>query len=308
MAQDKFNLTFWGVRGGYPKPGPTTIKYGGNTTCFEVEAGRQRIIIDGGTGIINLGRKMMQEFAETQEPIRAIILITHTHHDHIQGFPFFVPTRHHRSYFEIFGPELLVTKEPFEEFLERVMQPPVFPIGTEELYSTRRIEQTKHGSTLVLLDHVHPVQHYLMGQPLPALPEDAVIVKVNHGYNHPKDGILFFRIEYRGRSLVIATDTEGYVDDDQKLIKFSENADVLVHDAEYDEHEYGHDGVVRQGWGHSTWRMAANVARAARVKQLVLTHHSPSHDDAALEHMLTKAQAVFPNCILAQEDLTLELL
>jgi ribonuclease BN (tRNA processing enzyme) len=145
-----------------------------------------------------------------------------------------------------------------------------------------------------------------MGSQIENVPEDAVVINVNHGYNHPKNGILFFRIHYKNRSLVIATDTEGYVGDDQKLIKFTQEADLLVHDAEYDEHEYAQDFIVRQGWGHSTWRMAVNVAKAAQVKHLVLTHHSPGHPDAYLEQMLSKVQAVFPNAVLAQEGATLE--
>ncbi len=307
MTKDDFSITFWGVRGGYPKPGPTTVKYGGNTTCFEVKAGRHRIIIDGGTGIIDLGKQMMEEYVRSGEPMRATILVTHTHHDHTQGFPFFVPTRRPDSYFDIFGPELLVTKEPFEEFLERVMQPPVFPIGTEELYSARRIELTKHGDTLVLTTPEQPARRYGMGAKIKEIPEGAVVIKVNHGYNHPKNGILFFRIHYNSRSIVIATDTEGYVDKDQKLIQFAKHANLLVHDAEYDEHEYAHTAIVRQGWGHSTWGMAVDVAQAAEIEKLALTHHSPAHDDAYLEKMLEKAQKIFPHTLLGQEGLTVEI-
>jgi ribonuclease BN (tRNA processing enzyme) len=131
---------------------------------------------------------------------------------------------------------------------------------------------------------------------------------VYHGYHHPKSGILFFRITYRGHSVVIATDTEGYIDIDRKLVDFAQDADLLIHDAEYDEHEYSEETVVRQGWGHSTWRMAANVAKAAEVKQLALTHHSPMHDDAYLESMLEKTRQIFPNSILAQEERTVHIL
>lgn len=305
MGQDNFTITFWGVRGGFPTPGLTTLKYGGNTTCFEINAGEHRIIIDGGTGIIGLGAKMMKEFAENKEPLRATILVTHTHHDHTQGFPFFTPTRLHANYFDIFGPELLITKEPFEDFLERVMQPPVFPIGTEELYGQRRTEQTQHGDTIVLLGNKQPAILCSVGHPLPELDAESVLIKVNHGYNHPKNGILFFRIEYQGHSLVIATDTEGYVGDDQKLIRFCKNVDLLVHDSEYDENEYAKGLVVRQGWGHSTWCMAVNVAKAAKAQKLVLTHHSPGHNDEYLESMLAKVQRTFPNSVLAQEGLTI---
>lgn len=306
MSEDKFTITFWGVRGGYPMPGPTTVKYGGNTTCIEIEIGKHHLVVDGGTGIIGLGKKMMQEHLETGEPIRATILVTHTHHDHTQGFPFFVPTRYYNSYLNFFGPHLLVTKERFEDFLDRVMQPPVFPIGLEELYSKRRIEQARHGDTIILTDPEMPALHYELGAEIDPYPEDAVVIKVNHGYHHPKNGILFFRISYKGRSVVIATDTEGYIGGDRKLIQFAQGADLLIHDAEYDEHEYANDTIVRQGWGHSTWRMAADVAIAAGAKKLVLTHHNPGHDDEYLESMLEKAKTIFPNTQLAREGEPIE--
>ncbi|MBN1876376.1 MAG: MBL fold metallo-hydrolase [Anaerolineae bacterium] len=307
MNRDRFTVTFWGVRGGYPTPGPTTVKYGGNTTCVEIEVGKHRLIIDGGTGIIPLGRKIMQEHFATGEPIYATILITHTHHDHTQGFPFFVPTRLPESYLNFFGPKLLFG-EPFEEFLGRVMHPPVFPIGLEELYSKRCIEETGRGDTIILTDPHELAQHYALGDAIPDTPDDVVIIKVDHGYHHPKNGILFYRISYKGHSVVIATDTEGYIGVDRRLVKFAQAADLLIHDAEYDEHEYAEEAVLRQGWGHSTWGMAVDVARAAEVKQLALIHHSPQHDDAYLEGMVTKAQAIFSNTILACEGESVELL
>ena len=305
MDADKFIVKFWGARGGYPTPGPMTVKYGGNTTCIEVKAGKHQIIIDGGTGLIGLGREMMAEHHATGKPIKATILLTHTHHDHTQGFPFFVPARYPKSRLEIFGPKLLT--EDLEDALDRIMQPPVFPIGPEELYSQRRIENTRHGDTIVLNSPEQPATIYELGDDIGSIPEDAVIIKVNHGYHHPKNGIHLFRICYKDRSVVIATDTEGYIGGDKRLIEFSQGTDLLIHDAEYDEHEYADDVIVRQGWGHSTWRMAAGVAQVAEVKRLALTHHSPNHDDAYLEDMLRKTQALFPNTFLAQEGIPIEL-
>ncbi len=307
MDNYRFTITFWGVRGGYPMPGPTTIKYGGNTTCVEVNVGGHRIIIDGGTGIIKLGQKMMQEHMSTGKPIYATILITHTHHDHTQGFPFFVPTRIPEAHLTFFGPQLLFG-EPFAEFLARVMHPPVFPIGLEELHSRRRIEEVQRGDTVILTAPDKPALHYHLGESLPPIPDDAVVIEVDHGYHHPKNGIIFYRITYRGHSMVMATDTEGYVGGDRRLARFAQGADLLIHDAEYDTHEYADEPVVRQGWGHSTWRMAVDVALAAQVKMLVLTHHSPRHSDAYLEKMLAKAREFFPTTVLAREGESIHLL
>ena len=135
MTNAQLSVTFWGVRGGYPMPGPTTVKYGGNTTCIEVNAGNQRIIVDGGTGIIALGQQMLDEHFVTGRAIHATLLVTHTHHDHMQGYPFFVPTRHPVSTLHIFGPNLIT--DQLDDVLDRAMSPPVFPLGTWELPSTR---------------------------------------------------------------------------------------------------------------------------------------------------------------------------
>ncbi len=309
MNEDTFTLTFRGVRGGYPMPGPTTLKYGGNTTCFEVRAGPHLIIVDGGTGIISLGQEMLHDYIAHQQPLRAVLLFTHLHHDHTQGMPFFVPLRHPEATLYIYG-AAPGEETSLQDELYRAVIPPVFPLGTEELYSRQYYEHIRGGDCLVLTDPALPPVLFSLGDQdaLDKLPPSAVTIHVHHGYNHPRAGILIFRITYRGRSLVIATDTEGYVGGDQKLIAFARDADVLVHDAEYDEHEYCSITPIRQGWGHSTWRMAVEVAQQAQVKQLVLHHHNPAHDDAYLEAMMERARELFPATLLAQEGLTLSLL
>ena len=107
MTEQPFSVTFWGVRGGHPKPGPTTNKFGGNTTCVEVRVGDHLIIIDAGTGLIGLGDKLVTQYRTDRKPIIATVLFTHTHHDHTQGFPFFLPSFLGTSTLYIFGPKLL---------------------------------------------------------------------------------------------------------------------------------------------------------------------------------------------------------
>jgi phosphoribosyl 1,2-cyclic phosphodiesterase len=305
MGKDTFTVRFWGVRGGYPTPGPTTVRAGGNTTCMEVRVAGHLIVVDAGTGIIRLGQEMMAHYRATGEPLCTTILITHTHHDHTQGFPFFLPARNANSTLYIFGPKLL--EEDLQEVLARAMLPPVFPLGLEELYSQRQIRHIRQGDLIVLQNPTAPPRLLGPRDDQTQLPPDAVTVQVYHSYSHPKGGVLVFRIGYRQRSLVVATDTEGYVGGDQRLVRFAQGADLLVHDAEYDEDEYAGQSVIRQGWGHSTWRMAIDVALAAGVKRLALFHHSPSHDDDFLEDMERKAQAVFPAAFLAREGMTVEL-
>jgi len=305
MSKESFTVKFRGVRGGYPMPGPTTVNAGGNTTCIEVRVGGHLIIVDAGTGIISLGQEMMAHYLATGEPMRATILITHTHHDHTQGFPFFLPARHAGGTLYIFGPKLL--EENLQEVLARAMAPPVFPLGLEELDSCRWIQHIRQGDLIVLTDPAAPPQLLGLRDDQGHVPPDAVTVRIYYSYNHPKVGVLIFRISHQGRSVVVATDTEGYVSGDRRLVRFAQEADLLIHDAEYDEEEYADQDVIRQGWGHSTWRMATDVAMAAGAKRLALFHHSPGHDDAFLEAMEHKAQAVFPTAFIAREGKTIEL-
>jgi len=307
MDTDEFILKFRGVRGGYPMPGPSTVKYGGNTTCFEVRAGGHLIIIDAGFGIISLGEEMMQQHRAKEEPLQATLLFTHLHHDHTQGMPFFKPFIDQHATLYIFG------SKPFggltlEEELIRAIQAPLFPLGMEELYSKRQTRHIRGGDRLILTERDSPPQLLTVHDSKESVPPEAVVVDIHHGYNHPSGGILVFRISYQKRSLVIATDTEGYVGGDRRLIRFAKGADVLLHDAEYDEHEYADDTVIHQGWGHSTWRMAVEVAQTAGVKRLGLLHHSPGHDDDYLEAMESKAQAVFPETFMAREGMVVSLL
>jgi ribonuclease BN (tRNA processing enzyme) len=286
-------------------PGPTTVNVGGNTTCYEVRVAGHLIIVDAGTGIISLGKEMLAHHHATGEPMRATILITHTHHDHTQGFPFFLPARRAQCTLYICGPKLLA--EDLQEVLARAMAPPVFPLGLEELNSQRYIHHIRQGDLIVLAKPAASPRLLGLHDDQEQVPGDAVTVKVQRSYNHPSGGVLIFRIEHRERSVVVATDVEGYCGADQRLVRFAQGTDLLIHDAEYDEDEYAGQSVIRQGWGHSTWRMAADVALAAGAKRLALVHHNANHDDALLEAMERKAQTVFPDTFIAREGMVVAL-
>jgi phosphoribosyl 1,2-cyclic phosphodiesterase len=305
MPDKTFSVTFWGVRGGYPKPGPTTNKFGGNTTCLEILAGRHRIIIDAGTGIISLGEKLIAQRRVDGKPIVTSIIFTHTHHDHTQGFPFFLPSYQGSSVMYIFGPKLL--HQDLEAALDRAMLPPVFPVRLDELISMRIIRNISEAEMIVF-------------DPGPDIPPQVcnayrenelcspweVRVRVMRSYAHPQ-GVFIYRVEMGNRKMVIATDTEGYVGGDRRLIEFAREADLLIHDAEFTTEEYLNGQPTRQGWGHSTWEMAVEVAEAAGVSKLALTHHNALHDDAFLEDIERQAQAAFPAAVVAREGMTIAL-
>ncbi|GAB4452276.1 MAG: MBL fold metallo-hydrolase [Anaerolineae bacterium] len=298
---NRFEVTFWGVRGGYPVPGPGTVRYGGNTTCLEVRAGDHLIIIDSGTGIVPLGRKLSDAMAENDDRLNILLLITHTHHDHIQGFPFFAPAYSAGTTLNIFGPKLFPSD--LEEVLRRSMMSPRFPVSLDELPCNRRIGIIRDRDMIVLTepDAVPQVINVLREEP--SLPGDTVRITALRSLTSHPDGITFYRIEYQGRAMVFASDTEGYIGGNQQLIRFAKGAHLLIHDAELTEEEY----MSRQGWGHSTWQMACDVGRQAGVERLALTHHNAMHDDDELDAIAEAADAAMPGVFLAHEGRTIDL-
>lgn len=300
----EFTTTFWGVRGGYPVPGEGTLEFGGNTTCLEVRAGPHLIIIDAGTGIIGLGKKLVAKRLQDQEPIMATMLFTHGHHDHTQGFPFFVPLRFKDSALHIMGPH--VFGEDLVEVLRRAMTPPFFPVAQQTMPGVRCIQNVCGDQVILITEPGRLPQVFELGHEPPAGVTDVRIV-VYHSSNHPKGGSLCYLIEYAGKRLVLATDTEGYVGGDTLLSRFVQGVDLLIHDAEYTDREYTGPPARRQGWGHSTWKMAVAVARQSQVKKVALTHHHARHDDAFMREMEAQAQAEFPSSFMAREGMCIAL-
>jgi phosphoribosyl 1,2-cyclic phosphodiesterase len=307
--------TFWGVRGGLPVPGPTTVEFGGNTTCLEVRAGSHLIIIDAGTGIIGLGAKLKAERRRTGRPIVGTLLFTHGHHDHTQGLSLFAPLRFGDSCFHILGPQVFGLS--LKEVLKLATVPSMYPTTLDQLCGMCTIRDVRENQSIVLLrPGAEPVVHDLdMGSPF--IPPGAVYIQIYHSCHHPRGGSLVYSIEYSAnpgsadsgppKKLVFATDTEGYEGGDQRLIRLAQGADLLIHDAEYTDREYTGPPLVHQGWGHSTWRMAVDVGQQAQVKRLALTHHNAQHDDAFLRDVEQEVQAVFPQAFFVREGTTIEL-
>jgi len=297
--------TFWGVRGGLPVPGRETVEFGGNTTCLEVRAGPHLIIIDAGTGIIGLGEKLVAERARSGWPITGTLLFTHEHHDHTQRLPLFSPLSFGDTCLHVLGPRVFGLS--LQEVLRRATHPSIYPAPLDELCGMCCIRTVRERQAIVLLQPgIEPVVQDLdVG--LPFVPPGAVHVGIYHSCHHPRGGSLIYGIEYSGKKLVFATDTEGYEGGDQRLIHMAQGADLLIHDAEYVDQEYTGPPLVRQGWGHSTWRMAVDVGQQAQVKRLALTHHHAQHNDAVLRAIEREVQVVFPQAFVAREGTTLVL-
>lgn len=269
----------WGVRGSIPSPGEATTKYGGNTPCVEVRAGDQRIIFDLGTGARVLGEH------NAGAPMDGHIFCTHYHYDHLQGLPFFGPVFDPHSRFTIMGPTR--NGRTVKDVIVGQMQQPYFPVTAEMVFRAQ-------------LDYQPFAEgdRHQLGEAL------VTAVEVNH-----PGGNLSYRVDYRGKSVVFATDHEHGTDRDGQLEKFARDTDVLIYDAMYSEDEYrgNSGGTPKIGWGHSTWQASAKCAANAGVKQLLLYHHDPTRSDAALDAIVKQVRKLRPDTIAAREGHTIQL-
>jgi phosphoribosyl 1,2-cyclic phosphodiesterase len=272
-------VRFWGVRGSIASPGADTAGVGGNTSCVEVRCGDRRIVFDAGTGLRRLGDHMLR--SEPGEHALALLL-SHCHWDHIQGLPFFVPAYLPTTQLEIFGGSS--GGATVKDALAHQMTAPVFPVRLDELGAS------------IDYHEVRPAQPFMLGD---------VSVRAARG-NHP-GGVLAYRLDWRGQSVVYATDTEHYACVDQALCALADGADVLIYDAQYTPDEYRGErgGRSKAGWGHSTYVAAAELARSAGVGKLVLFHHDPQRSDAGVAEVEEKARALFASTVAAREGLVL---
>ena len=296
---EELRVRFWGVRGSYPTPGEGTVKYGGNTASVEIRAGERTIILDAGTGIIPLGR----ELARAKRANEVVLLFSHLHHDHTQGFPFFIPAYMPNAKLHIFGPD--GTHESLKNVLEHNQSSETFPISLREMASSKDIQAVRESQVIVWDEAGVRVTESGVG-----LSDEAVVIRIHKSYAHP-GGVFVYRISWRGKSMVYATDTEGYVGTDKRLVAFAKDADVLIHDAQYsDEHYWGllAGFPSTQGYGHSTVTMACEVAASARAGQLILFHHDPAYSDALVAGMEASAREKFGEAQAAYEGLDIALI
>jgi len=288
MPHKKTALTFWGTRGSIPSPGQDKSKYGGNTSCIELRLPTdQLIILDGGTGIIELGNALVMH----NKKVSASILLSHYHWDHIQGLPFFAPAYNADTSLTIYGANH--PQFPLGHGLSSQMESIHFPVKASSLAADIGFKELSAGVSCV----------------------GAVDIKTLRA-NHP--GTTFsYRFSFDHHTLVYMTDNEllpntheaqshtTYRRDD--FIRFIQGADTLIHDAQYSGQEY----EVKKGWGHSHWREALTLAAEGEVKQLILFHHDPDHNDTLIDGLVAEGRALLQQmgsstrCSAAMEGTTL---
>jgi phosphoribosyl 1,2-cyclic phosphodiesterase len=275
VATAGFSIRFWGVRGSIACPGPGTVRYGGNTSCVEIRCGDRILIMDGGTGLRELGDEMLR----TGGRIDADLFYTHTHFDHICGLPFFAPCYVPGNMFRIWAGHLLPDNS-VENVLCGMMMAPLFPVPMTMLNPQLDFKDFRQGATLT----PHP------GITLRTAP-----------LNHP-NGATGYRVEYDGKSVAYITDTEHKPGElDANVLALVDQADLMIYDSTYTDEEY----LTHVAWGHSTWQQGIRLADAAKVKTLVIFHHDPSHDDAFMDRVGAAAAERRPGTIVAREGLVL---
>jgi len=243
-----------------------------------VRAGRQRIVFDAGTGLRNLGERLV-----AQGPSNTTILLSHLHWDHIQGLPFFTPIYVPGNRIDIMsGPNGFMD---LRDALKRQMSPPFFPVCIDDV------------APQICVRDLGANERFNLG--------DLRVTTAR--LNHP-DPVYGYRLDFAGRSVVYATDTEHYSCVDPTLLKLCEGADILIYDAQYTPEEYcGDEGQAKVGWGHSTFEAAAQLAAVAGVGQLVLFHHDPKRNDADVEALERRARLLFPCTVAAREGMQINL-
>lgn len=271
MSADLF-VRFWGVRGSIPTPGPRTRRYGGNTSCVEVRAGKTLLVFDAGTGLRELGVHLSRT---TEPPLTVHLFLSHPHWDHIQGFPFFGPAYESTTTLYVYGPK---GDDKHYQLLSGQMSNAYFPVRFSDLGAKILPRSFKGDSVEAGEATVH-------------------LFKQKHPGNS-----LGFRVEYGKKSVVFSTDNEldqlltdkdAAADKPEALRKFPgalvepvRDADLLIADAQYTDEEY----ASKVGWGHPRANTVVDLACQAGVKRLALTHHDPMHSDREIDVLVSEGE------------------
>ncbi|TCS61352.1 MBL fold metallo-hydrolase [Varunaivibrio sulfuroxidans] len=269
-------IRFWGVRGSIACPSSDHIRYGGNTSCVEVQAGGHCFVLDAGTGIRGLGQVLVKNKVQDIH-----LLMTHTHWDHINGFPFFTPAYDPKCTIDILAGHLQ-SKTGIQNVLAAQMDNPMFPVPLEAMQATLRFRDFIAGEVF---------------QPYPGVEVATAPLR------HP-NGATAYRINHEGRSVCYVTDTEHVPGElDQTIVGLIKEADLVIYDCTYTEEEF----PAKVGWGHSTWNQGVKLCRAAKAKKMVIFHHDPEHDDAFMDKLEAEAKEVWPSVIAAREGMVVVL-
>jgi phosphoribosyl 1,2-cyclic phosphodiesterase len=269
-----FFVRFWGVRGSIACPGPDTAVYGGNTPCVEMRCGEHLLIFDAGTGLRELGAHIVGDGITDAD-----LFLTHTHMDHVAGFPFFCYAFKEGNALRVHSGHLeggLTT----EGVLRQFMSAPLFPVPVDIFSAKVSYHDFRAGDAM---------------EPKPG------VSVTTASLNHPQNAT-GYRVDFGGKSICYVTDTEHRREGpDENILRLIDGADIVIYDGMFTDDEY----PAYEGWGHSTWQEGARLCETADVGTYVIFHHFPERTDDDLDRIAEQAEATRRGTVVAREGLTL---
>ncbi|MBS5802750.1 MAG: MBL fold metallo-hydrolase [Brachyspira sp.] len=308
----EFNVKFRGVRGSYPIAKKEYLKYGGNTSCVEVNAGGHLIVLDAGTGLIDVGNELLEKYiasgteTSNRTPINAVVLLSHIHHDHIQGFTFFRPLHIPSTTINVYGN--VNYNESLSDELAELLFGKSFPLDLGDIAGNLNIKDIAETDAIILRHGEPPIIKRVERPEDLDAGEDDVVITCYRSYAHPQEGVIIYKISYKGKTLVYATDKESYLGGDKKLANFARGCNLLIHDAQYTTEDYMNSFVPKQGYGHSTFDMAIECQNQVNAEKLVFFHFDPGYDDEKLDSISEHYKGLGGKAQLAYEGLEINLL
>ena len=264
-------IKFWGVRGSIPTPGDNFVKFGGNTSCVQINVNNQVLIFDMGSGLVNLGNDLLKNGIKKFD-----ILVSHFHYDHTCGLPFFSPAYDKHCEFSIRS-GIEKTRNNTLDVLNNQISAPSFPITLDQFVAQIQYKDFSIG------------KDFFIG---------SVRIKTT-SLNHP-DGAVGYRVEYEDKAVCYITDHEHIINTkNQSLIEFLKNADALIYDSTYDDDSFS----KYVGWGHSTWQEATRLSKECNIKNLFIFHHNPENNDSRMEEIESLCRKISKSYIVAKEGM-----
>jgi len=309
-VKEEFRVKFRGVRGSYPLANKDYLKYGGNTSCIEVNVGGHLIILDAGTGLIELGNELLREHLASganlygRKPVEATLLLSHIHQDHIQGFTFFRPSHIATTKLNVFGAANY--NENLADELAQLLFTKSFPLDLGDIAANLNISDISETEYIILNTDGAFIKRIETDEEL-APKGNEVIISCYKSYAHPQDGVIIYKIAYKDKNLVYATDKESYIGGDKKLAMFARNCDLLIHDSQYTTEDYLNPYLPKQGYGHSTFDMALDAKNQSGAKKLVFCHFDPNYNDNKLDEIAEHYRGICDTAYVAYEGLEIYL-
>ena len=308
----EFKIKFRGVRGSYTIADKDFLTYGGNTACVEINAGGNTIILDAGSGLINVGNELLKEYIssgfdkKTRKPINVTVLLSHIHQDHIQGFTFFRPLHIPTTTVNVFGSTTF--SDNLKDELAKLLFGKTFPLELGDIAGNLNINSINETDGIIIKYGSEPEVKRFESDADVNPKGDEVIITSYRSSAHPQEGVLVYKISYKDKSVVYATDKESYEGGDKKLANFARNCDLLIHDSQYTTEDYMDAFLPKQGYGHSTFDMALDAQKQSNAKKLVFFHYDPLYSDEKLSSIEKHFKPYGDKVVFAREGLEIDLI